>query len=56
MLFSIKVTETLSKIVEVKANTINDAIYEVKNMYKTSKIILDADDFAYVNFEEDKKC
>ncbi len=43
--FKIEITETLSKIIEVEADDIEEALERVETMYKEEKIILDSSDF-----------
>ena len=43
--FKIEITEFLSKIVEVKANNVDEAIEKVKIMYDEETIILDSNNF-----------
>lgn len=50
--FQIEITETLSRIVSVKANDINEAIQKVREQYRQSDIVLDSEDFISVDFKE----
>ena len=50
--FQIEITETLSRIVSVKANDINEAIQKVREQYRQSDIVLDSEDFITVDFNE----
>lgn len=43
--FKIEIIETLSRIVTVKANTIEDAVREVSKQYDSSEIQLDDRDY-----------
>ncbi|WP_419771379.1 MAG: DpnD/PcfM family protein [Candidatus Marinarcus sp.] len=53
MKIDIKITETLSRIVSVKADSVDEAINKVKDKYNNEKIILDYSDFdGNVIFEE----
>ena len=45
MKIDIKVTEVLSRIITVEADTIDEAIYNVEDMYRKEEIILDYSDF-----------
>ena len=57
--YKIKISETLSKIVNVMAETDEEAIDKVKGMYNNETILLDYDDYENVDFEIieiDKKC
>ena len=48
--FYIAITETLNRIVEVHAETKNDALYKVKDAYDNEQIVLDSSDFIGVDF------
>jgi hypothetical protein len=48
--FKIEVKETLSRIIEIDANSIDEALDDVKKIYKKEEIILDSDDFIEVEF------
>ena len=50
--FQIEISETLSRIVSVKANDINEAIQKVREQYQQSDIVLDSEDFITVDFNE----
>lgn len=50
--FKIEVRETLSKIVEMEAKTVEEAILKVKKLYKNEKIILDSGDFIETDINE----
>ncbi len=43
--FKIEIQEFLSKIVEIDAENINNAISKVKELYRNEEIILDSDDY-----------
>lgn len=43
--YKIEIKEFLSKIIEIKAENIQDAISEVKIMYQNEEIILNSDDY-----------
>lgn len=43
--FKLEITETLSREVEVEAETLEEAIDSLNKMYKNEEIILGADDF-----------
>jgi len=43
--FEIEIKETLSKIIEVKAENENDAFTRVKQMYNDEEIVLDSSDY-----------
>ena len=53
--FNITITEVLKTTVETKAETLEDAIQNVKDRYRNQEIILTADDFTSdVTFEEEQ--
>lgn len=43
--FKIEVTETYSRVITVRAETVEDAIEKVSNRYKNSEIEIDSNDF-----------
>ena len=43
--FEFEVKELLSRIIEVEAETENDAYLKVKEMYKNEEIVLDSSDY-----------
>lgn len=43
--FEVEITETLSKIIKIKANTFEEALESVTKMYEQEQIILDSDNF-----------
>ncbi len=43
--FEIEIKETLSRIIEVKAETENEAFLIVKQMYQDEEIVLDSSDY-----------
>lgn len=49
--YEVVITETLSRVIEVKAIDIEDAISKVSEQYYDGKIILESDDFCEVNFD-----
>jgi hypothetical protein len=48
--YKIEVKETLSRIIEIDANSIDEALEDVQKIYKKEEIILDSDDFIEVEF------
>ncbi|HBG69618.1 MAG: hypothetical protein A2W93_13905 [Bacteroidetes bacterium GWF2_43_63] len=50
--FKIKITESLSRIVEIEAGTSTDAVEKVKGLYKNAVITLDSSDYTEVNICE----
>ena len=49
-IFKIEVQEFLARVVEVKANSIQNATSKVSDLYKKEKIVLDYNDFVKVEF------
>lgn len=49
--FIVEITETLQKLVKVRAQDENEAIKKVKNAYRDEKIILDSSDYMDTNFD-----
>lgn len=43
--YTIEIIETLSKVVEVKANSKEQALEKVREQYYESEIVLDSEDF-----------
>lgn len=50
MIFKIEVRETSSRIVEIEAESSEQAIDFVRNDYENEKIVLDAEDFEDYEF------
>ena len=50
--FKLEIQETYSKIVEIEAETLSDAIDIANNMYISEKIVLDASDFVINTIDE----
>ena len=50
--FQIEISETLSRVVSVDANDVNEAIQKVREQYRQSDIVLDSEDFISVDFNE----
>lgn len=48
--YKIMVEEILSRVIEVEAEDILDAIQEVREKYKNEEIVLNADDYATTDF------
>ena len=48
--YEIEITEILSRVVEVKAESRAEAIDVITEKYKTTEIVLDYNDFVEVNF------
>lgn len=51
--FNIQVKEILRRVVEIEAETLEEAIDIAKDMYQNEEIVLDADDFAFVGITEE---
>lgn len=51
--FNVQVKEILRRVVEVEAETLEEAIDIAKDMYQNEEIVLDADDFAFVGITEE---
>ena len=50
--FKLEIQETYSKIVEIEAETLSDALNVAHDMYISEKIVLDASDFVTNTIEE----
>ncbi len=50
--FHIKVQETLSKVVAVKAESLEDALIQIENEYRNEDITLEYSDFDGVEISE----
>ena len=50
--FTVEVTEILARRVEVEADTPDEAVELVREMYESADIVLGAEDFISVNVEE----
>ncbi|MGY6523518.1 MAG: DpnD/PcfM family protein [Mongoliitalea sp.] len=48
--FKIEVKETLSRIIEIEANSNEEALLKIEDLYKNQEIVLDADDFIETEF------
>lgn len=51
--FNIQLKEILRRVVEIEAETLEEAIDIAKDMYQNEEIVLDADDFAFVGITEE---
>jgi len=47
----VRIQETLAKIIDIPAETEEEALDKIKQLYKSSEITLSADDFCCVEFE-----
>ncbi len=52
--YQIEIEEILQKVVEIEANSLEDAIDIVQNKYSNQNIILDYEDYKGVEFREYK--
>lgn len=52
--FQIEIEELLQKVVEIKANSLSEAIDIAQNRYSNQEYILDSDDYKGVEFREYK--
>ena len=50
--FKIEIQEFLSKIIEVEASDVEQAVSKVKEMYKKEEIVLDSEDYVKTEIEE----
>ena len=51
MKYKVRIIETLSRVVEVEAEDDMDALNTVEDMYCDSQIVLDSEDFDFVDYE-----
>lgn len=50
--YKIEITETLQRIVEIEAASLNDAISEIRKQYEDEEIILDSSDCVETDITE----
>ena len=50
--FDIEIEEVLRRVVSVEAETFEDALEEVKRMYREEEIVLTADDWQETTYRE----
>jgi uncharacterized membrane protein len=48
--FKIEVKETLSRIIEIEANSADEAFSKIQDLYTKEEIVLDADDYVETEF------
>lgn len=48
--FKVEVKETLSRIIEIQADSNEEALLRIEELYKKQEIVLDADDFVETEF------
>jgi hypothetical protein len=53
--YTIEITETLQRIVEIEAASLDDAISEIRKQYKDEEIILDSNDCVETDISEFKE-
>lgn len=51
-MFKTEITETLQRTIEVEAESEEDALQKVKEMYKNEEIVLDSCDFVGVEIKK----
>ncbi len=51
MKYSYEIVETLSKVVSIDASTEDEAYKKLKEMYRNSEVILDADNYVATEIE-----
>ncbi len=52
--FKIEIQEVLKRTIEIEAETLWEATEIAEEMYNNEEIVLDADDFAYMDMQEAK--
>lgn len=50
--FKLEIQEVLSKVIEIEAETLSDALNVAHDMYNDGEIVLDASDFVTNTIEE----
>lgn len=50
--FKIEIKETLSRTIEIEANSMDEAYSKVREMYRDEEILLDSDDYVDTDFIE----
>lgn len=48
--FKFEVKETVSRIIEVEANSADEAFSKIQDLYNKEEIVLDADDYVETEF------
>lgn len=51
--FNIEIQEVLKRTVEIEAESLCEATAIAEEMYNNEEIVLDADDFAYMDIKEE---
>lgn len=52
MKYGVRIVESLARTVVVEADSYEDAVEKVSDIYKNGAVVLDAEDFDDVDFEE----
>ena len=50
-IYHVEITETLSKIIEIKADSADAALDQAHQQYRQQLIILDSDDYQHTDFK-----
>lgn len=50
MIYKVEILETLSKVIEVDAESEDEAISKIRKDYKDEKVVLDAEDYLGTEF------
>ncbi|MBC7411343.1 MAG: DpnD/PcfM family protein [Bacteroidia bacterium] len=53
--FKIEVKETLSRTIEIEANSMDEAYSKIREMYRDEEIVLDSEDYIETEFIEIKE-
>jgi len=53
--FKIEVKETLTRIIDIEADSIEEAFFKVREMYRDEEIVLDSEDYVDTEFIEIEK-
>ena len=51
MKFRIEIVEKLSRTIDIEADSQDEALQKIRDRYNTEKIILNSEDFLYVEFQ-----
>ena len=51
MKYDVAIEEISSRVIEVEADSLEEAYYEAERMYYNEEVVLSSDDFADVNIE-----
>lgn len=51
MKYDVAIEEILSRVIEVEADSLEDAYYKAEAMYYDEEVVLDSNDFADANIE-----